>query len=174
MADSAVKLAWGHINVNVRDLDRSIAFYEKLGFEIFIPGIPYLDLRQGEELRALPDAGASALGLEAGRAGRACIMQLGDGFPKLDLTQLDEGSPESGGPLETRDRGIVRLCLASGDLAADYERLREAGVEFVSAPITQTGGLADVAVCLDPDGTMIELIQIRLEKWVGADSDLVQ
>ena len=30
-------LSWGHININVSDLDTSIAFYEKLGFSLLIP-----------------------------------------------------------------------------------------------------------------------------------------
>jgi predicted lactoylglutathione lyase len=29
------KLSWGHININVSDLDTSIFFYEKLGFSLF-------------------------------------------------------------------------------------------------------------------------------------------
>ena len=31
--DQTVNLSWGHININVSDLDASIEFYEKLGFE---------------------------------------------------------------------------------------------------------------------------------------------
>ena len=38
------RFRWGHININVADLDLSISFYEELGFEIFMPGIPYLGL----------------------------------------------------------------------------------------------------------------------------------
>ena len=34
MAEEAVRLGWGHINVNVSDLDASIRFYEKLGFSV--------------------------------------------------------------------------------------------------------------------------------------------
>jgi predicted lactoylglutathione lyase len=39
MTDQTASLSWGHININVSNLDTSIAFYEKLGFEIFITGI---------------------------------------------------------------------------------------------------------------------------------------
>ena len=34
------RFSWGHININVQNLDQSIAFYRKLGFEVFIPGVP--------------------------------------------------------------------------------------------------------------------------------------
>ena len=44
MNDQALKLAWGHININVSNLERSIAFYQHLGFQVFIPAIPYLGL----------------------------------------------------------------------------------------------------------------------------------
>ena len=41
-----VDLSWGHININVSNLDASIEFYEKIGFEVFLPVIPYLELAE--------------------------------------------------------------------------------------------------------------------------------
>ena len=70
--------SWGHVNINVSNLDRSIAFYKLLGFEVFIPAIPYIALDSGEGQKPLPDDAAAALGLKQGTKGRACIMQLGD------------------------------------------------------------------------------------------------
>ena len=46
MSISAPKFTWGHININVSNLERSIEFYEKLGFEVFMPEIPYLGLNR--------------------------------------------------------------------------------------------------------------------------------
>ncbi len=43
-SDATLALQWRHINVNVSDLDRSIVFYETLGFEVYRPAIPYLNL----------------------------------------------------------------------------------------------------------------------------------
>ena len=43
-SDATLALQWRHINVTVRDLGRSIAFYETLGFEVDRPAIPYLNL----------------------------------------------------------------------------------------------------------------------------------
>lgn len=167
MTDRARQLAWGHININVSNLDRSIEFYEKLGFEMFIPGIPYLGLKTDPGSIAMPEASARALGLPAETSGRACIMQLDNGFPKIDLTEFAD--PTSGEaqrkPLANADLGLVRLCLVSRDLQEDHARLRSAGVDFVSAPQPGKDGLADVATCIDPDGTLIELIQVYLEKW---------
>ncbi|MEM8767676.1 MAG: VOC family protein [Pseudomonadota bacterium] len=165
---SKAALGWGHININVSNLDRSVAFYELLGFRRFMPGIPYLQL---EEARAgaMHEDSAAALGLPAGVRGRACIMGLDDGFPKLDLTELAVGAQAS--PLANADLGVVRICLSSRDLPGDYERLTAAGVEFLSAPAPAASGLADLAVCRDPDGTLIEVVQIYLDRWARLADD---
>jgi len=103
------------------------------------------------------------LGLPDGVSARACIMQLGKGFPKLDLIEFSEPAPP--GKSANSDLGIVRLCLATDDLQQHYHSLTTQGVNFISAPQPGKDGLADVAVCVDPDGTMIELIQVHLHKW---------
>ena len=54
---------WGHVNVNVSNLERSIAFYEKLGFESYRPDITYLDLTDGAGTAEIPDSCSHALGL---------------------------------------------------------------------------------------------------------------
>jgi len=159
------QLSWGHININVAELDRSIEFYRRLGFEAFLPSIPYLGLTRDPGHDPIGEAEGSALGLAAGTSGRACIMQLGDGFPKLDLTELSGEAPLA--PPVSKDLGVVRICLATEDLQGDYAALVEQGVEFISKPQLCTDGLADIAVCRDPDGTLIELIQIYLDRWAA-------
>ncbi|MEH6910478.1 MAG: VOC family protein [Oceanicoccus sp.] len=157
------RLGWGHININVSNLDRSIEFYKKLGFDVMIPAIPYLDLAGKEVSRPIPKAAAHALGLPQGQNGRACIMQLSSGFPKIDLTELSEQKQRK--PLESVDLGLVRICLSSQNLQLDYENLLEHGVNFLSSPQRCIDGMADIAVCADPDGALIELIQVYLDKW---------
>jgi len=163
MSDRAPKFGWGHINVNVSNLEQSIAFYEKLGFQQFIPAIPYLGLSAKKASAALPKSSACALGVAENTRGRACIMQLNDGFPKLDLTEFDGAEQRS--PLTNSDLGLVRICLGSQNLKQDYEQLRAQGIEFISPPQRDDGSLADIAVCRDPDGTLIELLQVYLENW---------
>ncbi len=163
MNDQAPTLNWGHININVTDLDRSVAFYKLFGFEPYIPGIPYLGLTM--ELGDIEPSGAMALDLPENAKARACIMQLGRGYPKIDLTEIKAG-PQAA-PLSNADIGIVRLCLASQNLAEDYARLTEAGVGFNSPPQTDSRGLAQIAICRDPDGSLIELIEIDYEKWAS-------
>ena len=158
-------LTWGHININVSNLEQSIAFYQKLGFSTLIPGVPYLGIER-ESMREIPAEQRAALEVPVGTHARACIMQLDDGFPKIDLTEYSKESPQSAGAND--DLGMVRLCLATRDLKADYAALKEAGVEFLSEPTGGVGGMADIAICRDPDGILIELIELHLEAWGNA------
>jgi hypothetical protein len=43
-------------------------------------------------------------------------------------------------------------------------------VKFLSAPQPGKDGMADVAICVDPDGTLIELLQVYLDKWPSLPS----
>lgn len=156
------RFRWGHVNINVSDLDASIGFYAKLGFEVMMPSIPYLNVEAGH-WKAVTPAAAQALGIPGDFQARGCILQLGKGFPKLDLTEFSKTQARE--PLHNTDRGIVRLCLASSDLQADHQYLVDAGVTFRSAPTACEQRMADVAVCVDPDGTLIELIQIHAHRW---------
>lgn len=61
ISDSA-GFAWGHVNLNLSALERSIAFYAEFGFEVFLPAIPYLGLAR-DHASALAEEPARALGL---------------------------------------------------------------------------------------------------------------
>ena len=163
MNDHAPQFAWGHVNINVSNLERSIAFYELLGFESYRPGIPYLGLTSEAGAAEMPETCAHALGLAAATRARACIMQLGRGFPKLDLTEFAGQTPAK--PATNADIGLVRLCLAAKNLREDFLRLSAQGVAFISEPQLCQDGMADIAICMDPDGTLIELIQPHPDKW---------
>jgi catechol 2,3-dioxygenase-like lactoylglutathione lyase family enzyme len=163
MSEISSKFIWGHINVNISNLERSVAFYEKLGFELFVPAIPYLNLSNDEDVSVVHEGAATALGLAIGSTGRACIMQLGKGFPKLDLTEWSTASDQL--PLNNGDIGIARICLATPNLQLAYDELVEQEVRFLSPPQATQDGKAGIAVCVDPDGALIELIQLYLEKW---------
>ena len=55
------RFRWGHININVANLDVAMEFYKKLDFEVFMAGIPYLNLSSDLEA-AMPAPTAHALG----------------------------------------------------------------------------------------------------------------
>jgi hypothetical protein len=127
-----------------------------------MPAIPYLDLTMDSD-GSVPDGPSRGLGLRGERRGRGCIMQLDEGFPKLDLTEFSGTEPRE--PLTNDDLGLVRICLVSRDLQADYDDFAARGIPFIAPPSPCHERLADVAVCRDPDGTLIELLQVHLERW---------
>jgi predicted enzyme related to lactoylglutathione lyase len=48
----------------------------------------------------------------------------------------------------------------SDDLTADWQRLKEAGVEFIEDP-TDYGGDMSIATLKDPEGNLVQLWQYR-------------
>ncbi|NOT56865.1 MAG: VOC family protein [Deltaproteobacteria bacterium] len=144
-----------HINVNVTNFERSLAFYQLLEFKI---------------VRDLGEVGSKYLerGLRiAHPVGRAALLQVGDDRRSTRLDLLEWKSPKTEGrasPDLTR-AGMARIALVTEGLRALCEKVKAAnipGVEFFSEPqvIPNGAGGSDSFVCFtDPDGTVIELIE---------------
>jgi catechol 2,3-dioxygenase-like lactoylglutathione lyase family enzyme len=147
-----------HANINVRDMDRTVPFYEMLGFEKFADQI----FEEG--------AGVwRGLGLEPNRRFRAVFMKIpGDiPVPFLDIIQFLEPST-AGDAYKTLDNvGIARLCFEVEDIEGVAKHLEAHGVEFVGpvSPYETARGVLPSGVeakflCVrDPDGTVIEYAQ---------------
>lgn len=151
---------WVHANICVRDLDRSITFYEMLGFEKFDDNV----FEQGAEVWA-------GLGLPGGRRFRAVFMKIPNGRPRpfLDIIQFID-PPTTGETYPTlHNVGIGRLCFEVDDLYETATTLKQNNVEFVG-PISRyetaqgrrSHGIDCEFLCFkDPDGTIIEYIHFR-------------
>ncbi|MCB1749208.1 MAG: VOC family protein [Gammaproteobacteria bacterium] len=107
-----------HANICVRDMEKTVPFYERLGFEKLADQVF--------------EAGAGVwrgLGLEDNRRFRAVFMKIpGDSpVPFLDIIRcLDR--PTAGDVYEALDNvGIARLCVE----VADVDAVAAQGVEFV-------------------------------------------
>lgn len=141
-----------HVNVNVTDFERSLKFYERLGFRIV------RDLGEGgtEHLER-------GLGFEK-PVGRAALLMIGDDkyATRLDLIEWKH-PPTEGRPYpHLYHAGINRLALWTDTLHETYAQLKAEGVRFISEPqvMTEPGGATASFVCFyDPDGAVIELIQ---------------
>ena len=118
-----------HTCYRVLDLDRSVAFYERLGFE---------------EMRRVP------IGDEATN----CFLGLpGDGA-RLELTlNHDRAEPYAIGD------GYGHIAVAVDDLDATLERLAGDGIEPERPPYTVREGGSRLCFVRDPDGYRIELIE---------------
>ena len=118
-----------HTCYRILDIDRSVAFYEKLGFE---------------ELRRAPirdEATNVFMGLP------------GDGA-RLELT-YNHGRTE---PYEI-GTGYGHIAIAIEDLDGTLERLAELGIEPEKPPYTVREGGSRLCFVRDPDGYRIELLE---------------
>jgi catechol 2,3-dioxygenase-like lactoylglutathione lyase family enzyme len=138
-----------HVNVNCRDLEKSRAFYEKVGFKV----VHELGVGGGRSM-------LKGLGLPEGSQAKAVLMMLEPDKPRgtrLDLiewiTPPTQGSPAP----DLTYAGAVRIALWTIGIDEEYERLKAAGVEFLSEPVGMPGG-ASFCCFKDPDGTILELI----------------
>jgi len=140
-----------HVNINCSDFDRSRAFYEQLGFRVLMP----IDQQAEGEI-------AQAVGMDTYQV-RGALMRSRDGTI-IDL--LEWHSPRDDEPpyRKLNHLGLARMAFISTDIDADIASLQAAGVRFLSdAPATATTADGSVSrfICFeDPDGTVLELVEI--------------
>lgn len=56
--------------------------------------------------------------------------------------------------------GISHVAFTVEDLDVEYERLSKMGVQFNSPPQTSLDSYAKVTFCKDPDGSLVELVEV--------------
>jgi predicted enzyme related to lactoylglutathione lyase len=108
-----------------------------------------------EDLNNLLPFYRDVLGIKVAAESPGFVLLGGDGpdGPVLGLgTHSDVHGPNT-------DPARHMVGFASDDLAADWKRLKEAGVEFVEDP-TDYGDVL-VATLKDPEGNLVQLIQDR-------------
>jgi catechol 2,3-dioxygenase-like lactoylglutathione lyase family enzyme len=116
----------------VVDVERSIAFYERLGFdtEATYDDPPYATLTLARARLSLAEQGHDA-----------------EDRPGVGL---------SAPPDRTRQNAV--LVLEVEDCMAAYEELRDAGVDFLAEPYSPPWG-GHRCFAVDPDGYLVELEQ---------------
>lgn len=136
-----------HVSITSADLDRSLVFYvDLLGLRLRDRGEA-----AGGEFEITGIAGAEV---------RWADLELDDGR----VLELIEYVEPPGTPVrpEPNDPGSTHISLRVADIDAAHQRLREAGVECRSAPLTiESPGPwqgARAFYASDPDGIAIELI----------------
>ncbi len=118
-----------HTCYRVLDLDRSVGFYEKLGFE------------ETRRIAIGDDATNCFLGLQ------------GDG-PRLELT-YNHGRTE---PYEI-GTGYGHVAITTDDLDGTLERLAAEGIEPEKPPYQARKGGSRICFVRDPDGYRIEILE---------------
>ncbi len=144
-----------HVALAVSDMERSIAFYcDMLGFRktLDMPlGSPSLD---------------RLLRMRPGTTGRSVILQ--QGVSTVGEVELVQFSPAPSTPTPAKGAGglgafLLSFAVKDEELAAVYQRLLEKGIACYSEPqvLELPGyGATRAVIFEDPDGQMIELIQL--------------
>jgi len=118
----------------VADVEASTAWYrDHLGFEV----------------EATFEGPAYAILTQAG----ARLSLAEQGHPAEDRPGVELAAPAERSELQ------VNLVLEVDDCRAEYERLKAAGVEFMTEPFSPPWGGARV-FAVDPDGYLVELEQL--------------
>lgn len=140
-----------HANICVRDLDKSLKFYQRLGFKVV----------QGPFVLEGKDIG-QMLGMEHVKL-RAAFLRLGDapGAAMIDMLEFIDPVVKATPYPSLHNLGICRLCFKVDDIHQSYRDLKDMGVEFVSPPVVKEradGGRTTMFCFKDPDGTFLEII----------------
>jgi catechol 2,3-dioxygenase-like lactoylglutathione lyase family enzyme len=143
-----------HTVINCRDLDESVAFYQRLGFEI-------LNDRRNVDW---PDFVAGIFGLRRAK-GRGVLMVLPsdpDG-PMMDLIEWLDPKARFPEP-DARPTEVPRIiAFRTRNVHQAYEALSRAGVIFTQPPYRPDAalGIVGTACCYDPNGNIIEMIELE-------------
>jgi glyoxylase I family protein len=138
-----------HCNVNVTDLDRSLPFYEMLGFKVIV------DFREGMSSPEL----AKALGLSEATLRGVHLSADGDkNKTRIDLVEFQE--PKTYPHLH--HLGINRVSIRTTNLQEMYKNLKSKGVTFISEPVTLPGTNFTFVCFKDPDGTVLQFVEGEL------------
>ena len=144
-----------HVGLTVKDIDRSLAFYEKM----FGVTPLFVNSASGDEL-------STSLGVPDAKL-RFAFLQFGDGV--VELLSYDNPRKES----FTRrncDVGSAHVCIHVDDIRSAYEELKEKDAEFFSEPLRIDGGPLDgcsFVYLRDPDGITLELFETAKKSPAG-------
>jgi catechol 2,3-dioxygenase-like lactoylglutathione lyase family enzyme len=132
-----------HTGITVSDLDRSVAFYEQLGFDV------------AERMEEEGDEVERGVGVPGARL-RVAMLE----GPNSRLELIEYLEPSNGpAPHPNNGIGAAHVCLEVEDVDAAVAELREQGIEFLTDPITHEAGIRWV-YAKDPDGITAELLQV--------------
>jgi lactoylglutathione lyase len=138
----------GHLGICVRDLERSVRFYrDLLGFR----ALTRLEARGPEVDRMLRLSGVD----------QETVFLERDNV-RLAVFAYRSPAPEGDGEPRPMNRlGLAAIMLRVDDLDATLDALRDAGVRVLESTRTEHAAYRSklVFVC-DPDGTLIELIEM--------------
>lgn len=134
-----------HLGLTVSDLERSVSFYRDV-----------IGMEETMRLETEPESFGELLGVESASAE---IVFLEGGGMRLELEAHEEAQVSVPEKTTPNDVGVPHLCLAVDDIQAVYQEYQDK-VDFLSPPGTATESGATIVYLRDPDGNLIELIEL--------------
>lgn len=137
-----------HAGIVVADLERSLRFYKDfLGLEVQRRMLESGDCI--DNVLALP--GVEVETVKLGFDGEAT---------QVELLFFRSHSVETFSGVRTLQAGPTHIAFTVDNLRTLYTRMSEMGVEFNSPPQSSPDGKVLLAYCKDPDGGLVELVEI--------------
>ena len=140
-----------HLGITVSDMARSLRFYcDYLGLKPFAdyPG------RSGPYFETLVGVRGALIDIKT--------LAAPDGTCKVELLQYRSHPAEAGKPAQATEPGRPHAAFTVDDLMALYKRRDEYDCHFKSEPLRSPDGVL-VAYCHDPDGVILELVELPVK-----------
>lgn len=139
------------VGVVVRDIDRAVEFYERLGVGPFVEGPSAHTLERKIYGQDAPDVKVKGL-----------ITQMGP--IEFELLQPVAGRGIQAEFLEKHGEGVVHLCAHTDDLDRDVADLTGLGYRVISSGLLDDGGKFAYFDTREVGGLVLELFQTG-KKW---------
>lgn len=137
-----------HFGIVVSDIKASLRFYrELLGLKV----IKVMD-ESGEYIDNM-------LSLQNVRVATV-KMSADSGSSLIELLEFKSHRHEGWPKREVYSIGPSHVAFTVDDLDAVYRRLSQVGVRFNAPPRLSPDGYAKITFCQDPDGTLVELVEV--------------
>jgi len=133
-----------HTGIVVKDLKKSLAFYESLGFTVYewrTEPKEFIDEISGEIIERL-----DTVKMMCPAGSMIELLDYGDAIEILRRSLFDSG--------------LAHIAFTVNDIMMVYRKLIKTGIVFISPPVTSPNGYATVAFCQAPEGTFIELVEV--------------
>lgn len=136
-----------HVGITVSDLDQAIDFYQGLlGFKL---------VKRMEEQGKFIDY---LSGLKNVRV--TTVKMAADDGNLIELLFYHSHSSLISRRRRITEIGLSHIAFTVENIDKEYKRLSQAGVKFNAPPKVSLDKYAKVAFCRDPEGTLIELVEV--------------
>jgi len=136
-----------HIGIVVSDMERSLWFYrDLLGMEVWAD---FTD--SSEYVRNVTQVEGADIWMIKLRAPNGGSVEL------LKYRSHPQSVPP---PKRSCDVGVNHLAIQVEDIDALYTKAKSEGIEFHAPPTVSSDGGAKVTYCRDPEGVIVELVQL--------------